>query len=732
MEHTKYVGISFVSLLIVSLLTVGVGSIQAQEELPRDETVIIGGDMSYTGISFNPINYPWIDKPSNITYMRLSWFNFYTGKLEPWLAESWEWSADGGAFIVNIQPEARWRDGTPVTAEDVVFSLESSAEYGAFITLDPEAIESVEAVDEHTVRFNIVTGKELYPQITGYLINPIIYPKARWSALIDEKGEEITEYLNFDWDEINGSGPYTPIFESKEKIIFERVDDWWGNEIYGQPKPKYVLVLGFETGDLLVRETKEGDLDWGVGYATGIYTWVMTHKDTVEVWDIDNPEGKIFCGVTPIYMTPNLGSTEHPELAEPWVRKAVAYALDMDHILYVTQGGLVKRQTPTLIVDHGGWADEYADYDLVEDEYGAKYIPYDPAKAIEILEEHCTGSVEEGWTWNGEEIGGWTIDTVAGWVDVNLATEMVCDYLADIGIDAVPNMIDVSIRIDRTLGMNFDWTFYNLGSPSVGLLHPINELDILLTGPAGQWRNWCDYSQSPNYDRVKELIDEAYFMPIGSAESIANIEEVQSYVIPELPYIPLYTSISVTICRTTHWIGWPSVDNPYQGINASYSPDVTDSVLLHLEPARVGPVFEVSDLGVSPDVVAPGDSVTISVAVKNAGDTSGTYTVELKIDGTTEDTSSVTLAAGAFDMVSFTVTKDVEKTYEVSVDGLTGSLDVTTEAPPPTEIPIMTWAAIAVAIVALIVAIGVPSARWVAIGVVILALIAAMVTLIVV
>jgi hypothetical protein len=92
--------------------------------------------------------------------------------------------------------------------------------------------------------------------------------------------------------------------------------------------------------------------------------------------------------------------------------------------------------------------------------------------------------------------------------------------------------------------------------------------------------------------------------------------------------------------------------------------------------------FEVSGLSISPDTVEPGEVVTISVDVENVGTGTSTYTVNLKIDGTTEESTELTLAAGEDETVTWTVSKTTAKTYNVDVNGLTGSFTVEEPVPP--------------------------------------------------
>jgi hypothetical protein len=92
--------------------------------------------------------------------------------------------------------------------------------------------------------------------------------------------------------------------------------------------------------------------------------------------------------------------------------------------------------------------------------------------------------------------------------------------------------------------------------------------------------------------------------------------------------------------------------------------------------------FEISGLSISPETVEPGEVVTISVDVENVGTGTSTYTVNLKIDGTTEESTELTLAAGEDETVTWTVSKTAAKTYNVDVNGLTGSFTVEEPVPP--------------------------------------------------
>jgi len=71
-------------------------------------------------------------------------------------------------------------------------------------------------------------------------------------------------------------------------------------------------------------------------------------------------------------------------------------------------------------------------------------------------------------------------------------------------------------------------------------------------------------------------------------------------------------------------------------------------------------------------VTKTGESVTITANVANDGGQGGTYTVELKLNGETVDTKTVTVGAGRSKQVSFTVSGLDYGQYEVEITGLSG------------------------------------------------------------
>ncbi len=129
------------------------------------------------------------------------------------------------------------------------------------------------------------------------------------------------------------------------------------------------------------------------------------------------------------------------------------------------------------------------------------------------------------------------------------------------------------------------------------------------------------------------------------------------------------------------------------GLTGSF---VVKPYLRPLKPAE----FEVSDLVLTPSEAQPGATITVSAKIANIGEMEGNYTLELKLDGETVETESVTLAGGTSQEISFTISSEEEGTHTVEVYELSDSFTV--KSPPPKK-PIWPLIVIAAAIIAVLV-----------------------------
>jgi len=137
------------------------------------------------------------------------------------LAESIDVSDDRKTFTFKIRPEARFSDGKPVTAADVVFSMETLRDKGRpNFRNSYSKVTKVETPDERTVVFHQEAGDRELPLIVGVM--PIL-PKHFW------EGKDFTATT---LDPIVGSGPYVmAAIKPGESITYKKNPDYWGRTL---------------------------------------------------------------------------------------------------------------------------------------------------------------------------------------------------------------------------------------------------------------------------------------------------------------------------------------------------------------------------------------------------------------------------------------------------------------------------------------------------------------------
>lgn len=185
------------------------------------------------------------------------------------LAESVEWDDDRTFIQFNLNPNARWADEQPVTAEDVIFSFELMRDKGRVPFSNRLAkVAKMEKVGDRSVRFTFTeeADREL-PLLLG--LSPVL-PK------------HAIDVASFDQTTLKpplGSGPYR-VAEVKpgERIVYKRNPDYWAKDLpskVGQDNYDEISVEYFLQENSLFEAFKKGEIDiypegsatkWARGY----------------------------------------------------------------------------------------------------------------------------------------------------------------------------------------------------------------------------------------------------------------------------------------------------------------------------------------------------------------------------------------------------------------------------------------------------------------------------------
>jgi peptide/nickel transport system substrate-binding protein len=308
----------------------------------------------------------------------------------PSLAQSWE-VENPTTWVFHLRPDARWHDGSPFTAADVVHSIKrimTDKDSKQKQNLSPVA--SAEATDEHTVK--IITKEPTGPLLSYFANLLIITSKAQY----DKYGPD-----EIDRQPPLGTGPY--MFKElvpNQRMVIVKNPDWWGGPVLGPDEVVYRIMRETE---VRVTALLNGEIQ--------IAEFVPPHMaDRVK----NSPNADLVAtdSVEPMFLAMMPKS-------KPWdnklVRQAACYALDRDAIIQnVMQGQARRLDGPIGPATYG---------------YNSNLQPrytYDPAKAKQLL-------AQAGYP-NGVDVDLYT--PVGRYVQDKQSAEAMAQMLNQVGIRA--------------------------------------------------------------------------------------------------------------------------------------------------------------------------------------------------------------------------------------------------------------------------------------------------------
>jgi peptide/nickel transport system substrate-binding protein len=485
-----------------------------------------------------------------LMYPKLYMYSDHQDVWLPYAAESYEWF-DKYTLHVKIRDEAKWWDGKPVTAEDYKYSLELGKKYVvAMYTPLWDYIESVEALDEKTVQIATSDAKLNYFQVLDVLHGPLILPKHIWEGYEAEYGDTITtDFKNDVPEEIVGAGPYKLMSWTEEGWYYERVDDWWGKDIFGLPTPKYISHAIPKDNVAAALAFEEGELD------------VMTHftPEIWEMWEVKGLPVRTYYANKPYYRGSNVVllylNFDKAPLASATLRRAVAHAIPYDDMLSKAYYNYSVQAAAVPII-HLSPSASLIDEDLI-DQYGWEYN-LDTAKQIlddaGIVDTNGDGIREL----DGTPLTGFTIQVPYGWTDWMMMCDMISTNLGEIGIGVDPEFPDFSIWWSRLEESDWDFVIGWSGA-NVGYSHPWNGfrwlMDNRLSHPAANWENYDNPDVISMIDAIPKESD---------AEVLKDIyTQLQEIWLTDLPGIPLFYGAVWYEYSEANWVGWPNEENGF-------------------------------------------------------------------------------------------------------------------------------------------------------------------------
>jgi peptide/nickel transport system substrate-binding protein len=272
-------------------------------------------------------------------------------------------SSDGLTITVKFRPEANWSDGTPVTADDAVFTYDMTMAdgNGVFSRYPYDTyVESMTAVDPKTLEIKLSSpyvdwSTSFFTGISRVLPKHVLQPVFDAEATLD----------NAEWNRTANvvNGPFTLTeFVSDDHLTLAANEGYWR----GRPKldTLYIRIFADDASQLAALQSGQSDIG---SYITGSQLPALKESGQFEM--PTSPNGYI---VT-IFMNTD-PKTAHPAMTDAKVRRALAMAIDRQLIIDQIYNGIYT--IPATYWD-----------DTVYDNPDLKPYPFDPEGAKALLDE---------------------------------------------------------------------------------------------------------------------------------------------------------------------------------------------------------------------------------------------------------------------------------------------------------------------------------------------------------
>jgi peptide/nickel transport system substrate-binding protein len=401
----------------------------AQDPARRGGQVVIGvrGDVS----SFNvyTARTAFEQEIADLLFPRLAReqddFALGPPTFRPALARSWELSSDGSTLTFHLDPAARWSDGRPVTADDVVLSQRAaaSAEVGWGGSDVKQEIAEISAPDPRTVvlRFAHRTPYQLMDAVEGNVLPASVYARV---PLADWPKTAFTEASVT-------SGPFRLVRHEPGSLLeLARDPDYAGAPL---PHLDRVVFRVIPDETALVHELLTGGIDFVENVSEEAAHRLADRADVR------------------LLRVPDLGygfvcwNTARPLFADPRVRRALTLAIDRRAIL---EGLLPTSGRPSAgPILSFSWAH---DPELTP-------LPYDPDAAKALLaaagfrDTDGDGILER----DGAKFS-FELDTNQGSALRASIVEMIVAQLRRVGLEAVPRIFEFGASVARHERHEFD------------------------------------------------------------------------------------------------------------------------------------------------------------------------------------------------------------------------------------------------------------------------------------
>ena len=461
---------------------------------------------------------PYRHYPRGPGYIRMSWvFDTLVWKDKkgyvPALAREWSYDPGQMAFTFKLQPRAKWHDGRPVTAEDVVFSLGYYKKH-PYRWISVTDVDRAEAVDPQTVV--VYLARPYAPFISDIGGTMPILPKHIWSKVDKPKEFDAPEAFI-------GSGPY--LFKDFNKAqgsyLFEAFNDYY------QGRPKADRLIYVRTGKSLV-SLATGQVD-----LANIQPEMAAPLKKKGLVVLKNERG---------WNKKLMINHRKPPFDRPEFRRALAHAIDRQEVIDKAHRGFaIPASYGLLSLDHEFYNHDTPDY------------PHDPVKAVKLIESLGYAKGADGiFQKDGQPL---KIELLSS--NITVAGERVADRDGEIikkQLQAVGLAVDLINQEQTTTDSRVrKWNFDLAVSGHGGIAGDPRILSEMVSSAYG-----AGSVNSARYDADPELnsLLEAQIKEMDPAKRKELVFKIQEVYARDLPAVSLYCPDSMVAYSPAKGVTW--------------------------------------------------------------------------------------------------------------------------------------------------------------------------------
>ncbi len=353
------------------------------------------------------------------------------GEFVPDLAASWSYSEDRTAITFELR-EAQWSDGTPISAQDVLFTwqAQTSPEVGWPFADIKSNIKDVEVLAPASVRFHL--HRQAAHSDLALINDGVILPSHAWGALPFSEWRTGGAWFE---EHLVTSGPMTmQARRAGETIELKRNPSYWNNDSTTLERAVFRIVPDRAA---LVEQLLSGSVD------------VMRHPPTSDLERLEqSPEVDLLT-----YPNRNfdfvMWNVKRPPFTSGRLRLAMQLAVDREAMV------------ETLIAGRG----QVASSPFVTWAWPKAPVPprvFDPDAAEMLLERGGWQDNGDGPRTKGGEPLRFELLTIAGNSRRARAAQMLQAQLAEVGVEVVIDSVDVSRFTQKTTSHDFDAALFGL------------------------------------------------------------------------------------------------------------------------------------------------------------------------------------------------------------------------------------------------------------------------------